>query len=369
MLLLEKEPKLAQHQTGHNSGVIHSGIYYRPGSLKARLCIEGGQRLLAFCAQAGIPTLRCGKIIVATSEEELPRLKELYSRGQANGVKPLSLIQASQIKELEPQVSGLQALHLPEIRIVDYQKVAHAFAEEFQKAGGVIQTSTCLLRIVRDSAQIILETSQGAFRSRCLINCSGLYSDRLSRQKGMPRKIQIVPFRGEYYELIPSRRDWVRGLIYPVPDPQLPFLGVHFTPTLGGQIEVGPNAVLALKREGYRKGDFDLRDCAELISFPGFWRMSGRYWKSGLTEWIRSIYKPAFVREARRLIPALEGKDLTPAMTGVRAQALEQNGNLFDDFCILEEPNLIHVVNAPSPAATACLAIGEWVAQKIQARL
>lgn len=363
ILLLEKEDHLARHQTGHNSGVIHSGVYYRPGSLKASLCVQGARALLDFCRTHGIPVERCGKVIVAASAEEFPRLEELYQRGQANGVPNLSRIGPERLKELEPHAAGLRALEVPGTAIVDFRKVAQRYAELFQNGGGEIRTGTKVHRIRTSGSSTELETSSGkAIRVRWGINCGGLQADLLAAAGRAPTGLQIVPFRGEYYELLPQRRGLVRGLIYPVPDPRFPFLGVHFTRRIDGSVEAGPNAVLALKREGYRKRDFNGADCWRMMTFPGFWKMTGRYWKTGLTELHRSFSKRAFTRALQRLIPEIQSGDLAPAPAGVRAQALTREGNLLDDFHLVEAPGWIHVCNAPSPAATASLAIGEQIA-------
>lgn len=364
VVLLEKEPTLAQHQSGRNSGVIHSGIYYRPGSLKAKLCVKGSQALFAFCEVHGIPTQRCGKVIVATSEEELPRLHELYQRGIANGLQKLSLIGPDELGQIEPHAAGIKAIHIPSVGIVDYRQVASAFADQIQVQGGKIQTATQLLRTVQKSDGWILETSSGPIPCRFLVSCGGLHSDRIARMGGNRLHLKIIPFRGEYYELIHSQRHLVRGLIYPVPDPRLPFLGVHLTRTIDGHVEAGPNAVIALKREGYRKNDADLPDTLEMLRFVGLWRMIGRHWKQGLQEVLRSANKSLFVRSVQRLLPAVGPEDLIPSLTGVRAQAVDNQGILLDDFCLIQGAHQLHVVNAPSPAATASLAIGEFIAQE-----
>jgi L-2-hydroxyglutarate oxidase LhgO len=365
LLLLEKEKELAFHQTGHNSGTIHSGIYYRPGTLKAKLCVQGAQSLIAFCKEHGIPFELCGKVAAATSQEELPRLAERHRRGTANGVPGVRLIGPAELKELEPEARGLQALHVPSAGIVDFKRVAAFFAKQLQESAAEITTDTALLKINagRDSGRLLLETTRGEIRARYLINCGGLFSDRIAKRSGEDLAAQIIPFRGDYYELTPSRRNLVRGLIYPAPDPSLPFLGVHLSRTIQGTIEIGPNAVLALKREGYRKTDWSLRDLTEMISFPGFWKMSAKFWKIGCEEFARSLNKKLFVRSVQRLVPAVQEEDLVPSKSGVRAQAVDRSGALLDDFHLIEGARTLHVINAPSPAATASLAIGDYVAE------
>lgn len=371
LLLLEKETALAFHQTGHNSGTIHSGIYYRPGSLKAKLCVQGAKALTRFCLDQGIPFELCGKVVVATQPEELPRLEELYQRGMANGVPQVQLIGPERLKEIEPQAIGLQALYVPQAGIIDFKQVAEAYARSIQKNGAVIVTNTCLQRVTKEAngGNLILETNQGAFRARFLINCAGLQSDRIARPSQPHMKIQIIPFRGEYFELIPSRRAWVRGLIYPAPDPALPFLGIHLSKTIQGHVEIGPNAVLSWKREGYRKSDVNLRDLVEMISFPGFWKMSAKFWRTGCEEWVRSFSKKLFVQSVQRLVPIIQEEDLLASKSGVRAQAVDATGKLLDDFHLVESERCLHVVNAPSPAATASIAIGEYIAAAALPRL
>jgi len=363
LTLLEKESDLATHQTGHNSGVIHSGIYYAPGSLKAALCVRGARALVEFCQARGIRVERCGKAIVATTPAELPRLETLYRRGQANGVPDVTLMDAGQLREVEPHAAGLKALHVPSTAIVNFRQVAQAYAEVVRARGGTIVTSATALKIVSRSDRLIVHTTAGEFSARFVITCGGLHADRLARMADGPMTLRIVPFRGEYYELIPARRHLVRGLIYPVPDPRLPFLGAHLTRTVDGRVEAGPNAVLALKREGYRKTDLNLEDVAELLRFGGFWRMAARHWRTGLAELSRSLCKPAFVRAIQRLVPAIQAEDVVSAGSGVRAQAVDSGGRLLDDFQVIRRDRMLHVCNAPSPAATASLAIGEFVAE------
>jgi L-2-hydroxyglutarate oxidase LhgO len=364
LCVLEKEDRLAAHQTGHNSGVIHSGIYYKPGSLKAQTCVSGAQALIAFCEQYGIPYERCGKVVVATAEDELPRLEELFRRGTANGVVGLEMIGPERLREIEPHATGIKSLYVPTTGIIDFPRVAHTYAHLVQERGGEIRTRHQVQKIVHTHTGGVLETSQGAVQSRFLINCGGLFSDRLARMAGATLDLQIVPFRGEYYTIAPQRRGLVKNLIYPVPDPAFPFLGVHFTRTIEGMVEAGPNAVLAFAREGYRKTDIVLHDFRETLTFPGFWRMARKYWETGLGEMYRSFSKRAFLQALQRLLPALTLDDLQPGGSGVRAQAIATNGALVDDFVISVTGNTLHVLNAPSPGATASLAIGRLIVEK-----
>ena len=339
-VVFEKEPRLAAHQTGHNSGVIHSGIYYRPGSHKARLCVEGARRMVEFCREHGIRHEICGKVIVATEEEELPRLDGLVRRGRENGVA-IERIGPDRLREIEPHCRGIGAIHIPGGGIADYPGVARKLAEFVEVRTGI------RVNDVRD------------LKADLVINCAGLFSDRLARSR-----LKIIPFRGEYYHV--RRESLVRGLIYPVPDPNFPFLGVHFTKQVGGGVEAGPNAVLAFKREGYRWRDVSLRDTLDTLGYPGFRRLVRRYWRMGTLEVWRSLYRPAFLKSCRRLIPDLRDDDLVRAGAGVRAQALDEDGSLLDDFRIERRPGVIHVLNAPSPAATASLAIGDHIASLVK---
>lgn len=364
--VLEKEAQLAAHQTGHNSGVIHSGIYYKPGSLKARTCVAGAKALIAFCDEHNIPYERCGKVVVATATDELPRLEELHRRGTANGVGGLEMVGPERLRELEPHATGIKALHVPTTGIIDFSQVAHTYARLVQERGGVIKTQTQVQKILHQDRGLVLETSQGAVRSKFLINCGGLFCDRLARMAGASIDLQIVPFRGEYYMIAPHRRSLVKNLIYPVPDPALPFLGVHFTRTIDERVEAGPNAVLAFAREGYRKTDFIPHDLKETLTFPGFWRMARKYWKTGIGEMHRSYSKSAFLKALQRLLPDLREGDLQPGGSGVRAQAIASNGMLVDDFVVLHSENTLHVLNAPSPGATSSLAIGQYIAEQAQ---
>jgi len=364
LLVLEKEDRLAAHQTGHNSGVIHSGIYYKPGSLKAQTCVSGARDLVAFCEEHGIPYERCGKVVVATAAEELPRLEELFRRGTANGVVGLEMIGPERLREIEPHATGIKALYVPTTGIIDFPRVAHTYARLVREKGGEIKTGHRVQRIVQADGGLVLETSQGAVQSKFLINCGGLFSDRLARMAGANPDLQIVPFRGEYYTIAPQRRGLVKNLIYPVPDPALPFLGVHFTRTIDGMVEAGPNAVLAFAREGYRTTDCDLLDLRETLTFPGFWAMSRKYWQTGIGEMYRSLSKRAFLKALQRLLPDLTLADLQPGGSGVRAQAIATSGALVDDFIIAITGNALHVLNAPSPGATASLAIGRLIVEK-----
>ena len=369
VLVLEKESSVGTHQTGHNSGVIHAGIYYRPGSLKAQLSVRGAERMTAFCDDHGIAYERCGKVIVATGERDLPALEELYRRGTANGVPGLRRIDGTELRAIEPHAAGVAALHSPRTAIVDYREVARALAGEVRAAGGEIRTGVRVGAVRERGIHIELQTTEGPLRSRLLVNCAGLYADRIARDMGVATEIQIVPFRGEYYRLRSDRTGLVRGLIYPVPDPDLPFLGVHFTRSIDGGVEAGPNAVLALAREGYRKRTVSARDLVETVRYPGFRALARRYWRTGAYEVFRSLSKPAFVHSLQRLVPAVRGSDVVPGGAGVRAQAVAADGRLVDDFYIVGSARTVHVLNAPSPAATASLPIGEYVAEQVLAKL
>jgi L-2-hydroxyglutarate oxidase len=361
LLVLEKEDRVARHQSGHNSGVIHSGVYYKPGSLKARLCVAGAAAMVEFCREYGIAHEVCGKVIVATEESEWPRLEELSRRGAANGLTGLRLIGAEELREFEPNASGVRALVVPSTGITDYARVCEKYAELITAQGGKILTSSPATAIKRGAKEIVVESAGGVFSTDYLINCAGLFSDRISRMAGDDPGITIVPFRGEYYDLIPERASLVRGLIYPVPDPRFPFLGVHFTRRINGTVDAGPNAVLALQREGYRHRDISVRDLAGVLSFPGFWRMTAKHWRSGFDEFRRSLSKRAFTRALQRLVPSVQEKDLVPGKSGVRAQALQRDGTLVDDFSFVRSDRMLHVLNVPSPAATASLMIGKAV--------
>jgi L-2-hydroxyglutarate oxidase len=362
LVVLEAEDKVAAHQTGHNSGVIHAGVYYRPGSLKAKLCAEGRAALYTFCAAEGIAHDRCGKLIVATSEVERARLDALAERARANGLTPKSLA-AGELRDYEPHVAGVAGLWIAETGIVDYGAVAAAYARRVQAMGGELCTGWRLAGVRRQPAYLtLISTQEEAITCDHLITCAGLQADRVTRRCGVEPGVRIVPFRGEYYELAPAARALVRGLIYPVPNPNFPFLGVHYTRKIDGSIEAGPNAVLAFRREGYRKSSFSVRDAFDTLSYGGFWRLAARYWPTGIGEFYRSFSKYAFWRALRTLTPELEVQHLHPAGAGVRAQALAPNGHLVDDFHIVQAHRMTHVLNAPSPAATASLSIGKHIA-------
>ncbi len=361
IVVLETERDVALHQTGHNSGVIHSGLYYKPGSQRAKNCAIGREMMYRFCQDHGIPHDRCGKIVVATREDERPALAELQRRGLANGLVGMKSLDAAGLREHEPHVVGVAGLWIPETGIVDYKLVARKYAELIRGQGHEIRVGHRVIGVKRGE-NLIVETTHGEVACRHLINCGGLYADRVARLCGVDPGMQIVPFRGEYYQLVPERQHLVKNLIYPVPDPRFPFLGVHFTRTVHGQIEAGPNAVLALAREGYRWTNVSPRDCWQLARSRGFWSMAAKYWKTGLSEMYRSLSKAAFHRALQRMIPELKSSDIRPFGSGVRAQALEPNGQLVDDFRFVQSERMIHVLNAPSPAATASLAIGETIA-------
>jgi L-2-hydroxyglutarate oxidase len=361
LLLIEKEDRVARHQSGHNSGVIHSGIYYKPGSLKAKLCVEGAAAMVAFCREHDIPVEICGKIIVATSAEEIPRLQGLLERGQANGIAGLKLLDKARARELEPHCGGVGWLHVPGTGITDYVAVCQKYAELIVAQGGTVSTGTEVRRIVRSNSEVVVETTRGSIGTKYLINCAGLHSDRVSRMAGERTEVTIVPFRGEYYDLVPQSEHLVRGLLYPVPDLRFPFLGVHFTRRVGGGVDAGPNAVLAFKREGYRRTDFSLHDAASTFAYSGFWHMAARYWRSGAGEFYRSFYKPAFVRALQTLLPEITSSDLVADGSGVRATAVSRDGSLVDDFQFVCSQNMLHVWNVVSPAATASLPIGREI--------
>lgn len=363
LIVVEAENRLAQHQTGHNSGVIHSGLYYKPGSLKARNCVVGREAMYRFCQEHGIAHEPCGKVVVATQPRELPALEELERRGHANGLQGVRRLGPEEIREYEPHSSGIAGLLVPETGIVDYKEVAQVYADLLRKEGGEIQTGTQVHGCRRYADELVLETSRGAVRCRYLVNCAGLHSDDVARMCGVDPQLQIIPFRGEYYELAPERQFLVKNLIYPVPDPRFPFLGVHFTRMIHGGVEAGPNAVLAFKREGYRWEDFSAKDTLKMFSYLGFWKMVSKYWKTGLGEMYRSISQEAFVKALQRLVPELRLQDVHRAGSGVRAQAVAPDGSLVDDFRIVETERMVHVLNAPSPGATASLSIGKAIAE------
>ncbi|NER35799.1 MAG: L-2-hydroxyglutarate oxidase [Oscillatoria sp. SIO1A7] len=364
IVVVEAENSLAAHQTGNNSGVIHSGLYYKPGSLKALNCTKGRELLYEFCQNHDIPHERCGKLVVAVNESELDKLAKLAERGKANGLAGVKYLQGEELKEYEPHVAGVAGLFVPDTGIVDYIKVAEKFAELFQNNNGEIKLNTRVLDIKKNDSEneIYLETTTGDISCKHLINCAGLFCDRIARKSGLNPGLKIVPFRGEYYEIKKERHFLVKNLIYPVPDPRFPFLGVHYTRMVHGGVEAGPNAVLAMKRKGYKKSDFSWEDMSEISLYPGFWKLTFKYWRMGLGEVYRSFSKKAFTRALQKLIPEITEQDLKPGGAGVRAQALEPNGFLVDDFRIKEVKNMVHVLNAPSPGATASINIGRTIA-------
>ncbi|MHC1766887.1 MAG: L-2-hydroxyglutarate oxidase [Verrucomicrobiia bacterium] len=362
--VLEKENTWAAHQTGHNSGVIHSGIYYKPGSLKARLAREGNRSMVAFCREHGIAHEICGKVIVATTQDQLPLLDNLYRRGLENGLEVIRLTR-EQVRELEPHVSCLAGVRVPSTGIVDYRMVCRKLASLIETRGGQLRLGARVLSVRQQNGSQVLETSAGPVETSWFINCAGLHSDRVATLGGVNPQAKIVPFRGEYYELRPERRHLVKGLIYPVPNPDFPFLGVHFTRMIDGSVHAGPNAVLSFKREGYHKTDFSLRDFAEVMLFPGFWKLACRHAREGMKEMARSFSRAKFLKSLQELIPDVREEDLVPSEAGVRAQALKPNGDLVDDFLILEGPRATHVCNAPSPAATASLEIGRAIVERV----
>lgn len=365
LLLLEKEDQLALHQTGHNSGVIHSGLYYKPGSLKAKNCMEGYRLLLDFCQAEGIPHEICGKVVVATREEELPQLEELYRRGKANGLNGLRMLVSADIGEIEPHCAGIKGLFVPQTGIVNFRRVAEKYAEKIRELGGEIVSGQQVEHIVQVRGGVEVSSSQKTWRVRKLVACAGLHSDRLARNTNPSLPLRITPFRGEYYLLKPEARGLVRNLIYPVPDPAFPFLGVHFTRMIEGGVECGPNAVFSFAREGYKKTDFNLKDTLESLAWPGFRIVARKYWRAGLGEFHRSVSKTAFVKALQRLIPEIEDAHLEAGGSGVRAQACDREGRLLDDFYYVENNDVVHVCNAPSPAATASLSIGASIANMV----
>jgi (S)-2-hydroxyglutarate dehydrogenase len=364
ILILEKENNWAYHQTGNNSGVIHSGIYYKPGSFKATFCRAGSRSMVEFCQEHGIAHEVCGKVIVATQAEQLPLLENLYKRGLENGLE-VKRISAEEVKEIEPHVRCIAGVQVATTGIVNYKQVCQKYADLIQSRGGELRLNTKVEKIRETSKGYVLETNQGAFEARFVINCAGLHSDRIAKLGQVDPQAKIVPFRGEYYELIPEKRYLVKTLIYPVPNPDFPFLGVHFTRMIDGSVHAGPNAVLSFKREGYKKTDFDLQDFAEVMTYPGFWKLAAKHADEGIQEIIRSFSKAAFVRSLQKLIPEVQAEDLVPCHAGVRAQALMNDGKLVDDFLIVEGKNSIHVCNAPSPAATSSLEIGKAIVERI----
>ncbi|MEO8276645.1 MAG: L-2-hydroxyglutarate oxidase [Thermoanaerobaculia bacterium] len=366
-LVVEAEDRLAVHQTGHNSGVIHSGLYYKPGSLKAELCAEGREAMFALAAAHGIRHERCGKVVIAIAESELPRLDELERRGKANGLAGIERLDAAGLRAHEPHAAGIAGLFVPQTGIVDYLAVTEVLATEIRNAGGEVRTGAPVTAIRHVVEGVEIVAGKETVASGFLVGCAGLGSDRLARLAGLEPAVRIVPFRGDYYELVPEARHLVRHLIYPVPDPDLPFLGVHFTRHIDGAIEAGPNAVLAWKREGYTRTSFSLRDAWSTLAYPGFWRMAPRYAGIGVAEYRRAWSRGLFVRSLQRLVPAVSAADVRPAGCGVRAQAMDRSGRLLDDFAFAEGERQLHVLNAPSPGATASLAIGRHLAAKVLA--
>jgi L-2-hydroxyglutarate oxidase len=365
ILLIEAEKELAHHQTGNNSGVIHSGLYYKPGSLKAKNCSEGRELLYDFCEKHNIPFQRCGKVVVACNESELNALDELYKRGIANGLTGIKKLNVEEIKNHEPHSAGIAGLYVPQTGIVDYSEVTKKSAQLFVENGGCVETNCEFLSLKNSSGELVVLTTKGEFKTRILVNCGGLYCDRIAKLCGVNPGLQIVPFRGEYYKLKKEKEYLVNNLIYPVPDPRFPFLGVHFTRMMKGGVEAGPNAVLALKREGYSKKDFSISDVSRMIFYSGFWKMASKYYRMGFEEFYRSFNKKAFVNALQKLIPEIQEDDIGPGGAGVRAQALEPDGKLVDDFRIIETERMVHVLNAPSPAATASISIGRRIAEMV----
>jgi L-2-hydroxyglutarate oxidase len=367
VVLLEKEARVAEHQTGHNSGVLHSGIYYKPGTLKAVTCRAGKKAMVAFCAAEGIPHEICGKVIVAVSDDDLPALQRIFERGQANGVD-CSLIDKARLAELEPHATGVKAIHVPETGIVDYRQVCERLAERVRAAGGEVVFHAKVTAVRHHPDAVTAVTPAGEYTARQLVNCAGLHSDRVARLTGRDPGAKVVPFRGEYYALKPAASQLCRNLIYPTPDPQFPFLGVHFTRMIDGGVECGPNAVLAFGREAYRFAAVNPRDLFETLTYPGFLRMARKHWRMGLGEVWRSLNKKAFVRALQRLVPDIRAEHLESAPAGIRAQMVAPDGGLVDDFLILEGDRVVSVCNTPSPAATASLQIGEEIVDRLVAR-
>ena len=363
ILIIEAEDKLAAHQTGNNSGVVHSGLYYKPGSLKAKNCAEGRELMYRFCEENSISYEKCGKIVVAADESELEPLNMLYDRGVANGLGGLKKLNAGDLKEYEPNVSGIAGLFVPQTGIVDYKKVTQVYAAKVKDKDGEIKLNCKFLSVKKPGKELIISTNIGELKAKFLVNCGGLYSDRIAKICGVDPGLMIIPFRGEYYKLKSDKKYLVKNLIYPVPDPNFPFLGVHFTRMIDGGVEAGPNAVLAFKREGYSHKDFSIKDVSEMITYIGFWRMVLKYYKMGFGEFHRSLNKTAFVKALRKLVPEIDADSIEKGGAGVRAQALEPSGKLVDDFRIVETEKMIHVLNAPSPAATASISIGNKIAQ------
>ncbi|MGE7765795.1 L-2-hydroxyglutarate oxidase [Peribacillus sp. NPDC096540] len=364
VVVIEKESVVADHQTGHNSGVIHSGIYYKPGSFKARFARQGSKSMTEFCQIHGIEHDICGKVIVATKPDELPILNDLYTRGLQNELA-IQKISVDELKEIEPHVNGLGAIRVPQAGIVNYRQVSEKIADIIKEYGGEIKLNTKVEKINEESDSVTIETNTGTLKARMVINCAGLHSDRIAAAAGYKTDMKIVPFRGEYFKLIPEKRYLVNHLIYPVPNPKFPFLGVHFTRMISGEVDAGPNAVLSFKREGYKKTDFNAKDLSEVLSYKGFWKLASKFMKEGMDEYVRSFSKKQFTKSLQELIPEIQEDDLIPAPAGVRAQALQDDGIMVDDFHIIMGKRTIHVCNAPSPAATASIEIGKEVVNRI----
>jgi (S)-2-hydroxyglutarate dehydrogenase len=369
VIVLEKENRVAAHQTGHNSGVIHSGLYYKPGSLKATNCIEGYRMLLDFCDRENVPYDLCGKIVVAIKPAEVSQLDTLFERGQQNGLGGLKRINLAAMREIEPHVNGVAGIFVPQTGIIDYTQVCEAYARVFQGLGGEIHFGEKVAQIAPGTSLSIVVTNKASYETKLVVNCAGLYSDKMAQlTQREPIGLQIVPFRGEYFKIKPEKQYLVKNLIYPVPDPNFPFLGVHFTRMIHGGVEAGPNAVLAFQREGYKKSDVNLKEFFETLAWPGFQKVATKYWQMGLGEMYRSFSKSAFTKALQELIPEVQEDDLIEGGAGVRAQACDRTGGLLDDFSIIETDRAINVCNAPSPAATSSLSIGKTVAEKVMAR-
>lgn len=366
ILVLEKEKCVAAHQTGHNSGVIHSGIYYKPGSYKAKNCVDGRKQLVEFCRANGVAHEICGKVIVATDESEISKLLEIFARGVENKIEGIKLIGREELNEIEPYVAGIKAIHVPCAGIVDFAGMCRVLADKLAAAGHTLLFNNPVQGIFQTNGSLTVQTSSRRIKTKYLVNCAGLQSDRIARAAGVQSPVKIVPFRGEYYELVPEAEHKVKGLIYPLPNPEFPFLGVHFTRMALGGVECGPNAVFVFKREGYKKGSFDIKDTIETVDFPGFWKMARKHWKMGLDEMYRSYSKKGFLKNLQKLIPSIQLEHLTGSPSGVRAMALKPSGEILDDFYFETTDCEVHVLNAPSPAATAGLAIGDEIVSKVQ---
>jgi L-2-hydroxyglutarate oxidase len=364
--VLEKEEEVAQHQTGHNSGVIHAGIYYAPGSQKANFCSTGGKLLRDFCDEYGIAYDMCGKLIVATDDSEVPQLEELFKRGTENGAEDLRMVDQEEIKDIEPYSAGVKAILSPNTGIIDYFEVSQAYGTRMRENGGDLLTNVEVISIENKDNLVYINTTSGMFAAKYVLNCAGLHADTVARMMGVDVGVKIVPFRGEYFSIIPEKEHMVKGLIYPVPNPNMPFLGVHFTRRINGSVEAGPNAVLAFAREGYKKTDVNLKDTFETLSYPGFWKMSAKYWKVGMHEQYRSLVKGVFVKSLQKLMPEITGDDLGAPGAGVRAQVIDANGGLLQDFAIEASANAIHVLSAPSPGATSSITISEYIVDLAQ---